>query len=383
MVFFFRMKKGLKIALIAIGAIVLVLGITIAVLVKNANRIIKYELESLLGEDFSVERIDLHWGRVEALDVSLRNPTGKEVFTTDSLTLEADFIGLLKKKYIISNLSLKNPYILLEKDRKGNLINPLPSRGPKRGTAEKEKSIPPVVLKKIEIKKGSLDYLDRKASRKPVLTKLRNIEVECKDITYPLNDTYSTYKTTASIPGKLSTGILKSQGKIKPKTKDTDSRVEIRKLDITGFKPYFQKRGDVNVTRGTLDMDIDVKVKSNKIHAPGKAVLRDLEFERRPGIANKFLNIPLSAVMKFLKNNNNEIAVNFVLEGDLDNPKFSLRENFTEKVSVAMAEKLGLPIKEIGESIIKFGAEGDKEIEKGIEKDVEGIGEELFKILDR
>lgn len=370
------MKKGLKIVLIAIGVASLVIGITVAVLIKNANRIIKYELESFLGKDFSVERIDLHWGRVEALHVSFKNPAGKEVFKTDSLTLEANFMGLLKKKYIISNLSLKNPYILMVKDTKGNLVDPFPKKGSKE--AGEEQPIPPIVIKKIKINEGSLDYLDKKVSGKPVLIRLRNIEFELKDITFPLNDTFSNYKTSATIPGNLSTGILKGKGKIKLKTKDTDSRVEIRKLDITQFKPYFQKKGDVNVTKGTLDLDMDARVRSQKIHAPGTVVLRDLVFERKPGITNKFLNIPLSAVIKFLKNNNNEIAVSFVLEGDLDNPKFSLGNKFTEKLSIAIAEKLGLSIKKIGESIVIFGAEGVKEIEKG----VKDIGEDLLKILD-
>ncbi len=376
MVFFFGMKKGPRIALIAIGATVLVLSIAIALLIKNANRIIKYELESLLGKDFSVKRIDLHWGRVEALDISFRNPAGKEVFKTDSLILEADFIGILKKKYIISNLSLNNPYIFIEKDPKGELANPFLRKGPRK---EEEKPIPPVSFKKIEVTNGSLDYLDRKVSSTPVLTRLRNIELESKEITFPLGDNFSTYTLSASIPGNQSTGIFTNKGKIKPKTRDMDCKIEIKKLDITGFKPYFQKKGDVNVTKGTLDMDMDIKVKAKKINAPGKAVLRDLDFEKGSGIGNKFLNIPLSAVVSFLKNNNNEIVVHFILEGDLDNPKFNLRESFMEKVSIAIAEKLGLSINRIGESIVMFGAEGAKEVGKG----VKGIGEGIKKIFER
>jgi uncharacterized protein involved in outer membrane biogenesis len=375
MVFFSRMKKGLKITLIAIGVAILLLSIVIALLVKNANRVIKHELESRLGKDFSVKQINLHWGSVEALNIGFRNPAGKEIFKTDSLIIEADFIGLLKKQYILSKVSFKNPYIFLEKDTKGEFVNPFLQKTQKK---EAEKPMPPVLIKKIEIMDGSIDYLDRKVSSTPVLTRLRNIELEFKEIAFPLGDNFSTYNLSASIPGSQSTGILKSKGKIALKTKDTGCRVEIRRIDITGFKPYFQKKGDVNVTKGTLDMDMDVKIKSKKINAPGKAALRGLEFERG-GIGNKFLNIPLSAVVSFLKNNNNEIVVHFILEGDLDNPKFNLRENFMQKISIAIAEKLGLSIKRIGESIVTFGAEGVKEVGKG----AQGIGESIKNILKR
>ena len=89
--------------------------------------------------------------------------------------------------------------------------------------------------------------------------------------------------------------------------------------------------------------------------------------------------MPLSAVVSFLKNNNNEIVVNFVIEGDLDNPKFNFRESFMNKISIAMAEKLGLSIKRVGESIVETGAEGAKEVGKS----VEGFGEGIKKLLER
>jgi hypothetical protein len=92
----------------------------------------------------------------------------------------------------------------------------------------------------------------------------------------------------------------------------------------------------------------------------------------------------LSSVITFLEDNNNQIAVTFILEGDLENPKFNLKEKFIEEVSIAIAQKLGLSIKEIGESIIIIiiSTGGVKEIEKGIEKCVVGIGEGLSKLLD-
>jgi hypothetical protein len=375
MIFFYRMKKETKIAFIVLGAIVLILSISIALLIKYANTVIKHELESFLGKDFSVRKIDLHWGRVEAFDISFRNPAGKTILKTDSLVLEADFMGILRKKYIVSNLSLKNLYLFFEKDMKGNIINPLPQRKLKEEETKKQNI--PVIIKKINVKNGSLDYLDRKVSP-AVLTKLRDIELELKDITFPFEENFSTYILSASIPGSHSTGILKSKGKIKFKTKDTDCKVELRRLDITGFKPYFQKKSDVNVKKGNFDLDLDVKIKLRKINAPGRAVLRDLDFESGSGIGNTFLSIPRSAVINFLKNNNNEIVVNFVLEGDLDNPKFNIRERFIEKVTIAIAETLGLSVKRIGESIVIFGTEGVKEVGKG----VKGIGESIKKIFE-
>jgi uncharacterized protein involved in outer membrane biogenesis len=369
------MKKRTKIILIVICVAVFVLSITMAILVRNANRIIKHELESLLGKDFTVKQINLHWGKVEAIDIRLTNPSGKEVFKTDSLILEADFIGLLEKKYILSKVSLENPYIFLEKNKKGELINPFLRKKPEK---ESGKPTTPVFFKNIYVKNGSLDFLDRKVSSKPVLTKLRDINLELNKISFPYEDNFSGYSLSASILGNHSTGTLKSKGKIKLMNKDMDGKLELKGLDLTAFKPYFQKKGDVNVTKGLLDMDMDVRIKSKKINSPGKATLRNLEFERGSGIGNKFLKIPLSAVVSFLKNNNNEIVVNFVVKGDLDNPKFDLKENFIENITIGIAGKLGLSITRIGESIVVLGTEGVKQVEKGIKGLGEGI-KEIFK----
>jgi hypothetical protein len=367
------MNKKLKVALIVTGFAVILLGIVIALLIKNANRIIKYELESFLGKDFSVQRIDLHWGKVEALDISFKNPAGQEIFKTDRLILEANFIGLLKKKYVLSEILLENPYIFLEKDAKGKIMNPFLRIGQKK---EAEKSIPSVLFKNIRAKNGSIDFLDRRASGRPVLTKLRQADLEMKDITFPVRDMSSNYTFSAIIIGNQSTGTLNSKGKINLSNKDMDGKFDVKKLDITSLNPYFQQKGDVNVTRGTLDMDMDLRIKSRKIHAPGKAVLRDLEFEKGSGLGNEFLNLPLSTVVTFLKDHNDEIVVNFVVEGDLDNPKFNLRESLMNRISISMAEKLGLSIKRIGESIVETEAEGAKEVGKG-------IGESIKKLLQR
>ncbi len=79
--------------------------------------------------------------------------------------------------------------------------------------------------------------------------------------------------------------------------------------------------------------------------------------------------------MSFLKNKAEEITVDFILEGDLKNPRFSLRESFVEKlITLGLAEKLGLSVTRIGESIIVKGA-------KRLEKGIKGIAwiEKIFK----
>jgi hypothetical protein len=377
-------EKKLKVFLIVVIAFVVILGGSVALLVKYANKIIKGEMESRLGKAFSIERIDLKWGRVEAVGIKLKNAAGKEVIKVGDLSVKADFMGLLRKQYIISSVAIKDAYMFVEIDNKGNIVNPvlppelMPSK-PAKGEKPKQ-PVPPITIKKIEIINSSIDYLDRKTPVTPVLTKLRNVDFVIKDVSVPFIDTFSNYVLSANIPGNMSTGTIKSNGKIKFKTKDMNLKTDLRKLDITSLKPYFQKESPVNITKGFLDLDMNVKVVSQKIHAPGMATLKDLEFASGSGIGSKFMGVPLSLVVASLKKSNNEIPVNFVIEGDLNNPKFDLKENLMGKISVAMAEKLGLPIKGITEAVA--GAAGEKGAEK-VGSGIKGIGENLKNIFKK
>lgn len=374
-------KKGLKIALIVIAGVVVMLGVTVAVLITQANKLIKAELESMLGKNFSIQKLELNWGKVEGAGISFRNPAGKEMLKIGAVTIEADFLGFLRNEYVISGILLKDLYVLVETDRQGNVIMPaLPAEKEKKDKEKKDaKGSPPVFIKNIGVRNGSIDYLDRKTAKTPILTKIRNIQLDAKDIAIPLGANFTTYTLKADVPGNMSTGTLMSKGKVKLKTQDVDSRVETRKLDITAMKPYFQKEGSVNVTKGLLDLDIDVKIVSRMIRAPGNLVLRDLEFESGSGTGSKFLGVPLSLVIAFMKNSNNEIPLKFVVEGSLDNPKFGLAESLSAKLSSGLAEKLGLSVKGIGGSAVNLGSEGTKAVGSGIKGLADGIKKRLGK----
>ncbi|HOE16921.1 MAG TPA: DUF748 domain-containing protein [Syntrophorhabdaceae bacterium] len=376
-------KKGLKVVFVAAAALVVILGVTVAILISQANKLIKAELESMLGKDFSIQKLELNWGKVEGSGISFKNLAGKEILKIGTATIKADFLGFLGNEYVISSVLLKDLYMLIETDQKGNVIMPaLPAEKEKKDkekTKADEKKSPPVFIKDIVVSNGSIDYLDRKTAKTPILTKVRNIQLDVKDIAIPLGVNLTPYTLKADVPGNMGTGTLMSKGKVKLKTQDVDSRVEARRLDITAMKPYFQKEGSVNVTKGFLDLDMDVKIASRMIRAPGTVVLKDLAFESGSGMGSRFLGAPLSMVVAFMKNSNNEIPLKFIVEGSLDNPKFSLAESMSAKFSSGLAEKLGLSMKGIGGSAVTLGSDGTQKVGEGIKGLADGIKKRLGK----
>lgn len=361
------MDRKKKLYIVAYSFLI-ILFIAVFVLIKNANLIVKNKLEDAL-KGFSVERIELNWGSVEAFNIAFKKPDGTTVFKTDSLYLSLDLTGLIKKEYNLSSLVLKNPYLLIETDKDGQYINPFSDE---KGKASAP--MPQVSIKRIAIHGGSVTYSDRKVTRPPLLTKLESMEFEINDITIPFIDTLSSFILETELPARDSKGAVKGSGKINLKAKDLNCQVSLKNLDITQFKPYFQKKGDANISKGLLDLELKADLKEGMINAPGRATIKNLAFQSEGGLKDSFLGVPRDGVLHLLKNSNGAIVVDFVLTGNLKNPRFSLRETFAERMTIGLAEKLGLPVSRIGETVVVGGA---KQVEKGFK----GIGGGLKKIF--
>ncbi len=303
---------------------------------------------------------------------------GEPAAAAERIILKASSGGGDSNRFVISELALSRPYLRVEVDRAGKVVSPFPVSREGSQTSPK-KPAAAIDLKKISVTGGSLLYLDGKVSSPPHPTRLDSIEVNITDISLPFGNNWTNYSLSARIPGRGSNGSFKWTGKTNFKTVDTQSNIALRGLDITGFKPYFQKKADADVTRGTLDISMTATVRSRMIHAPGTAVLKNLEFRTGRGVGDKFIGVPRSLVLDLLKTSNNEIPLDFTLQGSIDDPKFNITEGLTKRFTVGLANKLGLSVVEAGETVIVQGVKGVKEVGKGIK----GLGESLQKVFKK
>jgi uncharacterized protein involved in outer membrane biogenesis len=269
-----------------------------------------------------------------------------------SVSFTAASKGAAAQGLLLSDLVLVKPYLRLESDRKGKISSPLPGGPPKAQTEEKEGTSAPVEVKSLKIEGGELLYLDGKIARRPYPVRITDIDLAADQLSFPAGNQNTAYRLSARLPGNQSTGVLTSSGNTALKTLDTSARVSLRDLDLTSFKPYLLKEGDVDISRGFLDLDVDLGIEKRMLYAPANSVLRDLQFVGGRGLADRFLGLPRDLVVNALKANNNQISFDFILEGSLDNPKFSLRESMITRLTVGLARSLGLSVIDTGEKVI-------------------------------
>ena len=78
------------------------------------------------------------------------------------------------------------------------------------------------------------------------------------------------------------------------------------------------------------------------------------------------MGLPRSAAVSLMKNRKGKIVINFSLDGNVNDPHFSLNENLMTKITASFANSLGISVESLAKGVESVGG--------GI---VEGIGKTL------
>ncbi len=139
------------------------------------------------------------------------------------------------------------------------------------------------------------------------------------------------------------------EGHVNPATRDADLALQAKGVDLVALSPYLLRTNESTVRRGTLDLALDAKVKAQRLNAPGRLTLTDLELASG-GVLGTFAGVPRQAVLAAMSRDG-RIELAFALEGRVDDPKFSVNELFAARFAVGLAEKLGVSIGGVVEGV--------------------------------
>jgi hypothetical protein len=299
------------------------------------------------------------------LDESAAGPA----FRVESMSFTATSEGILTKPLFLTDFSLTRPYVRLERDPKGIITSPLTDLIPRETGQEKERTTEgQVEVKNLKIAGGELLFLDGEIGKPPFPIRLTDIALNADILSFPLEGRYTNYEFSGRIPGNDSTGVLISSGRTDLSTLDTNGHVSLSTLDLTALKPYLVKPGDVDVSRGFLDLSMDLNIKQGVLYSPAHAVIKDLEFVPGSGLKDEFLGIPRSLIVKTLETSNHRIGFDFIFEGSLENPEFNFRGSLAERFIFGLAKSLGLPLIDAGETVILQGGRTIRDVGKELQK---------------
>jgi uncharacterized protein involved in outer membrane biogenesis len=348
-------------------ALVVILALIVGGIIgfRIAAGILKDKVVQALGPGSEVKGIQVGWSGVELHGVRIRGARGWP--TTDALRAERVVIfpslrTLLSDTIQIGSVTVIRPYLSLVRTRDGRLrgvSNLLEAPDPAaKGKAPGGPAMPSVAISRILVKDGTVDLYNYAVAQSPLKIRLEKIQATVQNVAVPSLKAKSQFDLDAVVKGIRQDGRAKISGWVEAATKDSSLKTELRSVDLVALQPYISQASDVRVQRGSLDLDLQSEVRNNQLRAPGTMVISDLEFAPARSSSETFMGVPRAAVVNFLKGKDNRIAINFTIEGDLNNPQFTFREALATRLAAGLAEMLGVSIRGLAEGVGTLGRRG-------------------------
>lgn len=364
-------------ALWAIGIIVALVVVPIGGWLFVVHQI-KERIIETLGPNGSVEEIDVGFGHVTLSRVRLRGPQGwpaSDAMRAERIVLDVDMHSLIAKPIHLRSVSVDNYYLSIARSADGR-VRLLPglketareadakSDSKQREAHAREEKL----IDRVSFERGSMEFFDSSVQDPPYRVLIGDARATIDHIHLPALTTRTELSMTGSIKGPSHTGNVTWGGWMIIANKDSQTRATLRNVDVATLDPYLLKKAGAKaaVTGGTIDMTVDATVKDYRIHAPGTLTLNHLQISETGNPLDTFLSIPTKAAIAALKDRKEQIKLDFVLDGDLRDPKFSLSESLSKKLAAGFAKALGVSVEGVA---------------RGAGDTVRGIGNALKNLL--
>ena len=337
-----------------------------------AVKFIQGQIQRTIGPGFTIAQIKVKATHLSIHEIQFEDPgTRQKYFQIAEVKIYPDLLSFLKKRIGIRKCMVLKPSLSFYRTREGTFMGPwIPIK--KEGKSEdvsnkerekKEGSIH-IKVDQFRVQKGSIDFDDMKAGETPGQFRLRDVDVEIKDIELPLTSAQSPIELKGKIKGKTKEGEIFTKGWINLKAEDLETSFKMREVELKIFEPYYRKKVSADIESGHMNMDATIRVKNKKIDIPGQMELTDLHMGERGTV----FYLPSETLVSLFKNKGNRIKFQFHLKGNMDDPRFSLQEAFLTQIALSVTEALGLPIKGKGAGGLEEGLGLIEELLKKKEK---------------
>lgn len=340
--------------LIALVALVVLIAAS-AVGFRMAAGVLKGKVAEALGPGSELKDLRVGWSGVVVEGLRIKGPPGwpaADSLRADRVRIVPSLRSLFSDRIRVRSITVVRPYLSAWRTRDGALrVIPSLLAEPTERQEGAGQPARPVAIARITLEEGVVELFDATVSQPPLKVRLEQIRATVRDVVAPTLAGRTRFDLTAVVKGIQRDGRTSISGWAELRSKDSAVQTQLRSVDLVAFQPYLTRATETRVQKGTLDLDLQSEVKQNRLRAPGKMVLSDLEFAPARSASDTFMGVPRAAVVAFLKNKENKIAVDFVIEGDLSNPRFTLNESLATRVASALGERLGVSIREVAEGV--------------------------------
>lgn len=383
--------------ILIIGSALIALLIVGFAAFQYAVHSLKGQVEDALGPNGEVKEIRVSLTGLEVIGIRIRSShvsenAGKTKAwpAEDQLRAERILIvpairDLFSARVVLLKLRIEGAYISVLRARNGR-IHVLPSllerpeaagetgntkQAADRNSGGDQGVATPVSIRKVELVDGIVEFYDATIRQPPLKLRLEQISASIGQLQLPDLTGQSPVKLDAILKGVRHDGKVSIDGTIELASKESEIVTRLSGVDLVALQPYLIKVSESGVKKGTLDLDLKSTVRKGLLHAPGTLTLSDMELASS-STSGTIMGLPRKATIAMMKNRKGKISVNFVLEGNINDPRFSLNENLTTRIGTSVAEALGISVEGLAKGIESVGTGSAK-----------GLGETLGKLFGK
>ena len=385
-----RFPRGLLVAA------VLLLGILGGAFfaLRAGVQLVERQVTVALGPGSQVGKLRADWNDVEITDLRIAAPSGwptPESLRAERVQIVPSWRSLFSERIRIARVEVTGASLSALRTRDGQLrvlptlieahdvpgahAQPTPSGEATPGIVQAPTRS--VSIGEIRITNGSLELFDATVASPPSKIHLQEVDATLHDVVTPGLAGQMPFEMKAVLDGPQRDGRVALSGWLDASTRDLEFAGSLRAVDLLALQPYFLANTKTRFAGGLLDLDIEAQVRSRRLHAPGRLTLSQLSFGRGGSAGATILGVPRDLLLATLQAKGGAISLDFSLDGDIDDPKFSLNEMFATRIAVQLAQALGFSVGGLVEGIGGLGLEGVQ----GAGKAAGGIGSALRKLI--
>ena len=339
--------------LIVFAVLLAALAAAAVVAHRVAVRQLQAGIEGALGPRASVGAISIGLTGVEISELRIRALRGawpaEDELRARHVHLRPSIATLWSPGWRIGSVTVDAAYVSIQRSRDGRL-RLLPALLERPASAASKGTPTTVHVGQIVLRGGAIDFYDASVRQPAHRMQLEQLDAQVGPLDWPRLDTPAQVDLAASFKGPHRDGRLAIAGEVTPSSRDARLKATIRGVDLVALQPYLLKVNEGGVRRGTLDLTLDASVKAQRLNAPGRLVLTGLELAPSGGLLSTFAGVPRQAVLAAMSRDG-RIEVAFTLDGRLDDPAFSINENFATKLAGGLAETLGVSLGGVVEGV--------------------------------
>ncbi len=310
-------------------------------------------IEQALGPNASVGSLTVSWGGVEVRDLRVRADRARGWPAADELRaarvhLVPSLASLWRRGWHVRSITVEGGYVSALRTRDGRLrLLPSLLEAPRSAAEQPQaKAKPRIEIGEVRLAGARFELHDASVRQPPHRLRIDDLDARVGPLVLPALDVPVGVDLSGNLEGVRHTGRLQVRGELTPATRDARLDARLAGADLLVLQPYLLRVTEGGVRAGQLDLALQAGVAANRLHAPGTVTLRGLELSGD----GSFAGVPRQAVLAALSRDG-RIEVRFVLEGRLDDPKFSLNENIATRIASSLAGTLGVSLGGVVEGV--------------------------------